>query len=346
MFKRVGVILLSLLIMSTVLVVSCSKDKKSADEESRAADEPLKLVLLVKSLGNGFFEACADGGKEAAGELGNVESIYMGPSSATAEGQIEIIETLIAQKVDGIAISANDRDALIPVTKKAMKAGIKVISFDSGIAPGGRIADLVPSETELIGRQQVKLIAELCGSKGKVGIVSATSQATNQNAWIEWMYEEIKKPEYKDMEIVEVVYGDDAADKSYREAVALMQKYPDLAGIISPTTVGVLASAKAIEDEGKAGVVQLTGLGLPSEMQHYVENGTCGQMALWNPVDLGYTSTYILEALVTGKVEGNTGDKIDAGRMGSITIGEDGVTVMGEPFVFNKGNIAKFAAMF
>ncbi len=335
-----------LLVLLTVFALVSGLAFAGGQKEAAAGGEQLKLVLLVKSLGNGFFEACADGGKEAAAELGNVESIYMGPSSATAEGQIDIIETLIAQKVDGIAISANDADALIPVAKKAMKAGIKVISFDSGINPGGRIADLVPSVTELIGRQQVKLIAELCDYRGDIGIVSATSQATNQNAWIEWMYEEVKKPEYKDMKIVEVVYGDDAADKSYREAVGLMQKYPNLAGIISPTTVGVLASAKAIEDEGKQGKVQLTGLGLPSEMQHYVENGTCGQMALWNPVDLGYTSTYILEALATGKIEGNPGDVVKAGRMGDITIGENGVTVMGEPFVFNKDNIATYAAMF
>ena len=306
----------------------------------------LKIVILVKSLGNGFFEAAIDGAEEAAGELGNAEIIYMGPSASTAEGQIEIIETLIAQQVDGIAISANDKDALIPVTKKAMKAGIKVISFDSGIAPGGRIIDLVPSVKELIGRQQVQLIAELTDYKGQIAVLSATSQATNQNAWIDWMYEEIKDAKYKDMELVEVVYGDDASDKSYREAVALMQKYPNLAGIISPTTVGVLAASKAIEDEGMKGKIQITGLGLPSEMQHYIENGTCVQMALWNPIDLGYTSTYILEALISGKVAGNEGDKIDAGRMGTIEIGKDGNAVMGTPFVFNKDNIAKFAAMF
>jgi len=336
---------LVLVLLIVALLASNALFAAGAQETAKPSGE-LRLVLLVKSLGNGFFEAVADGGKEAAKELGNVVSIYQGPSASTAEGQIEIIESLIAQRVDGIAISANDRDALIPVTKKAMNAGIKVISFDSGISVGGRIVDLAPSDEELIGRQQVQLIAELTGYKGKIGIVSATSQATNQNSWIEWMKKEITKPEYKDMQIVEVVYGDDASDKSYREAVGLMQKYPDLAGIISPTTIGVLASAKAIEDEGKKGKVQLTGLGLPSEMKQYVENGTCGQMALWNPIDLGYTSTFILEALVTGKVAGNAGDVISAGRMGNITIGKDGVTIMGTPFVFNASNIATFAKMF
>jgi rhamnose transport system substrate-binding protein len=335
--KKLFTILLALILVSGMF---------ANGQQEETADQPLKIVLLVKSLGNGFFEAVADGGVEAAEELGNVESIYMGPSSSTAEGQIDIIETLIAQRVDGIAISANDKDALIPVTKKAMAAGIKVISFDSGIAKGGRTIDLIPSVSELIGRQQVQLIAELTDYKGQIGIVSATSQATNQNEWIEWMYKEIEDPKYKDMELVEVVYGDDAADKSYRETVGLMQKYPGLTGIISPTTVGVLAASKAIEDEGLVGKVQITGLGLPSEMQHYVENGTCGQMALWNPVDLGYTSTMILEALITGKIEGNEGEMIKVGRMGEVKIGTDGVTVMSTPFVFNKENIATYAAMF
>ena len=333
-------------LFTLVLALSLVAGLFANGQQEDKGDQPLKIVLLVKSLGNGFFEAVADGGVEAAGELGNVESIYMGPSSSTAEGQIDIIETLIAQKVDGIAISANDRDALIPVTKKAMAAGIKVMSFDSGINPGGRLVDLLPSDAELIGRQQVQLIAELTGYKGQIGIVSATAQATNQNLWIDWMKEEFKDSKYSDMELVDITYGDDAADKSYREAVGLMQKYPDLAGIISPTTIGVLAAAKAIEDEGMQGKVQLTGLGLPSEMQHYVENGTCGQMALWNPIDLGYTSTIILEALITGKVAGNEGDVVSVGRMGEVKIGKDGVSIMGTPFVFTKDNIVKFAAMF
>jgi rhamnose transport system substrate-binding protein len=331
------------LVLSLIAVMAFA----NGNSDSAAADDgQYKMVLLVKSLGNGFFEACDDGAQEAAAELGNMEVVYMGPSQSTAEGQIEIIETLIAQKVDAIAISANDRDALVPVTKKAMAAGIKVISWDSGIAPGGRIIDLAPSNEEFIGRQQVQLIAELTDYKGQIGIVSATSQATNQNAWIKWMYEEVKKPEYADMEIVEVVYGDDASDKSYRETVGLFSKYPELTGIISPTTIGVLAAAKAIEDEGLQGQVELTGLGLPSEMQRYIENGTCGQMALWNPVDLGYTATYICEALITGKIDGAQGDVIDAGRMGDIPVGAEGFAVMGAPFVFDASNVADFASIF
>ena len=93
-------------LLTIVLALSLTAGIFANGQQEAKGDQPLKIVLLVKSLGNGFFEAVADGGVEAAGELGNVESIYMGPSSSTAEGQIDIIETLIAQKVDGIAISA------------------------------------------------------------------------------------------------------------------------------------------------------------------------------------------------------------------------------------------------
>lgn len=336
--KKVAVFLLIAIFASTMVFAQGA-------QEARAKDS-YDIVILVKSMGNGFFDACFKGSQEAAAELGNINTSYMGPVQTTAEGQIEIIETLIAQRVDGIAISANDADALIPVTKKAMAAGIKVISFDSGINEGGRIVDLVPSKEELIGRQQIQLAAELADYAGDVAVLSASAQATNQNAWIRWMREEIKEADYANMNLVEVVYGDDAPDKSYREAVALMNKYPNLKVIICPTTVGLLATAQAVKDEGKAGVVEVTGLGLPSEMKGYILDGTVGQMALWNPIDLGYTSTYILESLITGKANGAVGTSFNAGRMGAVTVEDKGVAVMGTPFVFNADNIEEYAQIF
>jgi rhamnose transport system substrate-binding protein len=314
---------------------------------TEGAKEGIRIAMVVKNLGNSFFEACRDGGLEAIDDLGgNIELIYQGPSTPTAEGQIEIIDSLIAQKVDAIAISANDVDALVPICKKAMNAGVKVISFDSGIAPEGRILHLAPSGDEFIGRSQVRMMAELIDYQGQIAILSASSQATNQNAWIEWMKKELEKPDYSKMELVTVVYGDDLSDKSYREAMGLFKSYPNLRGIISPTTVGIAATAKALEDAGKAGEIQLTGLGLPSEMKQYIKDGTCREMSLWNPIDLGYSATYIAYGLVTGDIKGEVGETMDVGRMGDITIGEGKVAVMSEPYVFDKSNIDKFAAIY
>jgi len=308
---------------------------------------PLKIAMVVKGMGNPFFDACRDGAEEAAKAMGDVSIIYQGPATPTAEGQIEIIDSLIAQKVDGIVISANDKDALIPITKKALSKGIKVISFDSGISPGGRLVDLVPSETPLIGKQQVELIGALIGYQGEIAILSATSQATNQNAWIDVMKKELSSnAKYSKMKLDAVVYGDDLSDKSYREAMGLFESYPNLKGIIAPTTVGVAAAGKAITDKGLIGKVQLVGLGLPSEMKAYVDNGACKQFALWNPVDLGYTATYITFDLIKKQITGKQGDVAKAGRMGDIKIGANGSAVMGLPFVFNKDNVEKFSKIF
>lgn len=174
----------------------------------------MKIALVVKALGIGFFEAAAKGAEEAAAELGGVDIIYTGPTDTTAEGQIEVINSLIAQGVDAIAISANDPDALVPSLKKAMSRGITVISWDSGVAAEGRQMHLNPSSNALIGNTIIKLASDHMPGGGDVAILSASATATNQNIWIE----EAKKvlPNYAGVNLVATVYGDDLSDKSYR----------------------------------------------------------------------------------------------------------------------------------
>jgi rhamnose transport system substrate-binding protein len=310
----------------------------------RAADGK-RIAMIVKNLGNSYFDACANGAKEAATELGGIEIIYTASAKPTAEEQIAVIDAQIAQKVDGIIVSANDADALVPVGKKAMDRGIKVMSFDSAIAPAGRLVHLSASSTPLIGAKQVQMIAKTLGGKGEVAILSAASTMTNQNSWIEAMKEEWKKPEYKDMPLVATVYGDDQDDKSYREMQGLVKAYPNLKGVISPTTIGIRSGAKAIVDGGLIGKVFITGLGLPSEMKDYVLQGACDTFAIWNPVEYGYSSTMIMADILAGKPTAE-GSKLSMGKKGETTVGKDGEAVMGEPFEFNKTNVEEFAKIF
>lgn len=310
-----------------------------------AADK-LRIAMVVKALGNGFFDACRDGGLQAAKELGNVDLIYTGPTKATAEEQIAVIESLIAEKVDAMAISADDTNALVPVCKKAMSRGIKVISFDSGIAPEGRIMHLNPSNNALIGAKCVQMMAKTLHNEGDVAILSATAQATNQNIWIEEMKKEWAKPDYAKMKLVATVYGDDVADKSYREMQGLIKSYPNLKGVIAPTSVGIVAAAKAVVDAGLVGKVYVTGLGLPSEMKGAVLAGATDTFAIWNPIDLGYSATMIAALIAEGKATGAPGTTIHVGRMGDIKIGDDGSAAMADPYTFDKSNIEQFAKIF
>jgi len=310
-----------------------------------AQADDVRIGLVVKALGIGFFEAANKGAQTAAKELGDVQVIYTGPTSTTAEGQIEVINSLVAQKVDAIAVSANDTDALVPILKKAQQRGIKVVSWDSGVATDGREIHLNPSSNDLIGQMCITLADEALkatgAEQGDIAILSATPTSTNQNIWIE----EMKKvlPQYANLNLVATVYGDDLADKSYREAVGLLKSYPDLKVIVAPTSVGIVAAAQAVQDQGLTGKVYVTGLGLPSELAGHVDAGTVKSFAIWNPIDLGYSATMIAYNLVKGN---RNGDTIDMGNMGIAHLDKEGNAAMAKPFVYNASNVHEFEKVF
>ncbi|KKC41392.1 ABC transporter substrate-binding protein [Devosia epidermidihirudinis] len=302
-----------------------------------------RIALVVKSLGNGFFDAANKGAQEAAKELG-VEVIYTGPTAATAEAQIEVINSLIAQQVDAIAISANDPDALVPALQKAMERGIKVVSWDSGVAEAGRQVHLNPSDVGLIGETIIKLAADYLPDGGDVAILSAASTATNQNAWIEAAKAAIPA-KFPKINLVSVVYGDDDSVKSTDEAKGLIASYPDLKAIIAPTTVGVVAAAQVVTDQNLIGKINVTGLALPSEFKQFIDNGASQAVALWNPIDLGYSAVYLANDLIKGE-EAKPGAKLSIGRVGEVTLDDTNSAAMAAPFEFNKSNIDEFSKIY
>jgi rhamnose transport system substrate-binding protein len=304
-----------------------------------------RIALVVKSLGNGFFDAAAKGAEQAAAELGGIEIIYTGPTSATAEGQIEIINALIAQQVDAIAISANDPDALVPALKKAMDRGIAVISWDSGVAAEGRQMHLNPSDTALIGETIFKLAADYLPDGGQVAILSASSTAANQNSWIDAGKEALPTM-FPNIELVATVYGDDDSVKSTDEAKGLIASYPDLKAIIAPTTVGVVAAAQVVTDMGLIGKINVTGLALPSEFKQFIDSGASQAVALWNPIDLGYSAVYIANALATGTATAEPGSTISIGHVGEITLDDATSAAMAAPFTFDASNIEEFSKIY
>ncbi|MCX5495226.1 rhamnose ABC transporter substrate-binding protein [Kaistia dalseonensis] len=329
--------LLKTLALGTAFALSLAAGSASAED--------IRIGLVVKSLGNGFFDAANKGALEAAKEIGGVQIIYTGPTTTTAEGQIEVINSLIAQKVNAIAISANDPDAVVPALKKAMDRGITVISWDSGVAEAGRQLHLNPSSNELIGKQLVNLTtAVLPEGKGDVAILSATSTSTNQNIWIE----EFKKAQAAapGINLVTVAYGDDLSDKSYREAVSILKNSPNVKVIVAPTTVGILAAAQAVEDQGLVGKVYVTGLGLPSELAGHVKAGSIKSFAIWNPIDLGYSATYLAYDLASGKYKAEPGVELPIGRVGKVKLGDDLQGAMSDPFVYDASNVDEFAKIF
>lgn len=337
-FLRFGILLV---LIFTILVACNQESTKSGNSNDGGGDEKSRHAIIFKSTGNPFGEKLMEGFEDAIKEVGD-EAILRAPDQPTVEGQIQIIEELIAQKVDSITIAANDYDGLQPVLSKAIKDGIKVLSTDSAVNDDSRMVHINQADPEAIGRIQIEAVAEMIDNEGEIAILSATSQAANQNLWIEWMQTELENDAYENIELVDIAYGDDLRDKSVSETEALLQSYPDLKAIIAPTTVGIAAASKVISDKGMQGEIVITGLGLPSEMAEYIDNGVSPWMYLWNPIDLGYLSGHAAHALVAGDIEGDVGDTFEAGELGSfeVTEADDGTEVLlGDPFRFDPENI-------
>ena len=322
------------LVLALMLALGCFAAMAEADQ--------IVIGVVYKQTGNPFFEAAVRGFEEAAAELG-FAIIHNGPADSSNEGQIQIIEGFIQAEVDAIAVSANDAAGLVNVLKKAMEKGIKVVSWDSAVLPEGRNLNIDPSVAKNIGRVQIEEIAKQIGYEGQIAILSAGATMDNQNTWIEYMKQELAKEEYAKIELVTIVYGDDLTDKSYQEMQGLIDTYPELKGVISPTTVGIAAAATCIQDNDLTGKIKLTGLGLPSEMAEYITAGVCEGMYLWNPIDLGYCAAYASVGMVKGEIAGTIGETFEAGRLGTIEIYDDGngnpFTIVGDPYNFTAENI-------
>lgn len=330
----------SVLAAGTAAVLALGLTACSSSEEGGGVTDDVSITVLPKNLGNPYFEASMTGAQEAGDELGAaVEEV--GPDAASPDAQVPFINTAAQQGVGALVVSANDPTAIGDALEEARAAGIKVVTFDSDTEPQFRDLFVNQASPEGIADKQLELVAEQIGGEGEIAILSASANATNQNAWIALMEEKLAS-DYPDIELVETVYGDDDDQTSFDKTAALLQSHPDLKGIVSPTTVGIAAAARYVSTSEYKGKVAVTGLGTPDQMREYVEDGTVEAFALWNPTDLGYLATQAAAALVAGDITGEEGETFTAGRLGEFTVGADGEVLLGEPFVFDESNIADF----
>lgn len=292
-------------------------------EKGQSAD----MVLLPKFLGILVFDQANEGAQEAHAELENPgELLFVGPTPENSvAGQIEIMTTSTTQGRDAVMLSNNAGDQIAPAAKDAMAAGTRVVTWDSPI-PSGEGEEVFVAQVDFgsIGVVMADMAHDLLGGAGQMAVLSATPDAANQNAWIASMQNALETDsKYADVELVDIVYGDDQSEVSYNRALALVDKYPDLGVIMAPTTVGIQAAAKAMQDEGLCDEVKVSGLGLPSEMVSYTLNGCAPAFALWDFRDLGYLTYYTAYGLATGQLTGELGETFTAGRMGDFSIEED-----------------------
>lgn len=335
--------LISALILCITTLSGCVKTAELNEEELNNT-----YVFISKNVQNGYMQKLYQGFNAACNEAG-VSALYKAPVSYSAQEQIDIVEEMIESGVKGIAIAANDAYELDEVLQKAMNSGVKVVSVDSAVNAVSRQTHIQQADPEKIGKMLMSSAYDSLGGQGGIAILSSTEHATNQNLWIEYMKKEVENnPEkYASTPIIEIAYGDDDMTKSTVETQRILEN-PQIKAVIAPTAVGIIAAAGVIRDSESS--VKLVGLGMPSQMADFIEDGTCQRMYLWNPVDIGYLAAYALNALDSGQLTGAEGETFTAGVLGdkTVTMGTDGGTevMLGDLVEFNKDNIGEWRNAF
>lgn len=348
LYKRIISVVI-ILLLSGSCAVRETADPSVSPAETITPETP-EYALLVKQKDNPYMLKMYEGFLDACAELG-AKPVFYGPDSYTAQAQIDMIEKIVeAGHTDAIAVAANDMNALEPALSHAMEKGIKVLSLDSAVNPESRMLHVQQANPEIIGRVLIQAAFKMTDGRGTAGLISSTETATNQNLWISWMHRELtENPEkYKDFILLPTRYGDDLPHTSQKVTQELLAEHPELTIIITPSVVGMLAVGQELQVSGSA--VKFTGLGLPSEIAPYIEDGRCPWMYIWNPIDIGYLAAYSADALHSGQITGSVGGTFTAGRIGQRVIlsGVDGGTevLLGDPMKFDSDNIGEWKLVY
>ena len=337
------------------LLAGCKPDEPAAPSATGAASGgatptsaappkgEIRIVYIPKNTGNPYFDGVVTGFEEASKEL-NIDFSVTAPAQPDPTAQISFIKDEVQRGANVICITPNSVDALNTVLDDARAKGVKILTVNADLTGNEihRDGSILPTDFDKLGASQIELLGSHINYSGKFAILSATTDAPDQNYWISGMKAALKDPKYAKMELVGVVYGDDKDQKSVTEAEGLLTKYPDLRGILAPTSVGVAAAAKVVESRKVSDKVIVTGLGTPNTMRRYITGGIVPAVALWSPPDMGYIAAYAATELAKGTLKLEPGAKFKAGKLGERTVGKNGVVIAGPPLVFTKENVAKY----
>lgn len=334
MSKRLLTILSILLIAALFTACTPTGNEPVADEPE--ADEPAEEVTeetytfgtVVKSIAFNWFLRMEEGVLDYGEDSGN-EAFMQGPSQADSAAQVQIIESLIAQGVDGICNVPYGVPENEPAQKKAMDAGIFVVTHEASTASEGTVHyDVEAFDNCAYGEEIMTELAALMGEEGQyVQFVGSLTNATH-NIWTDCALA-YQQENYPDMEFIGKFETKEDQEVGYNLFKDLLDTYPDLKGMQGSSAGDVVSAGRAIEEAGLNDQIAVVGTSITSYAGELLQTGAVDLAMAWDPAIAGYACNVVLEKLMNGE---EIVDGMDLGVPGfesiTILVGENGAPVI------------------
>jgi simple sugar transport system substrate-binding protein len=264
------------------------------------AQKKYTFALVPKAMNNPFFDLARDGCMAAAEEMGNVTCNYIGPGEHTEAEQVQIVQDLITQGVDGIAVAPSNAVAMGRALRAAQEAGIPVITHE-GPEQEGRTWNVELIDSVKFGEVQMQRLAKEMGEEGEYVAYVGTLTTPLHNKWADAAIA-YQKANYPKMKLVTDRFpGADEIDTSYRTTLDVIKAYPNLKGILGFGSNGPIGAGNAVREKRLGRKIAVVGTVLPSQAKPLIMDGTIREGFLWNPTDAGYAMVAVAKLVSDGK---------------------------------------------
>lgn len=284
---------------AVLTLAGCGSTGGSSSGGAASGDGAGSYVTVVKATGIGWFDRMEVGVEEWADENG-IDAREEGPSEATNEGQVEIIQNLIAQQPTAITVVPNDVAGLASVLGEAKAKDIIVVGHE-GAGMQNVDIDIEAFENTAYGAQIMDNLGECTGGTG--GYIQFVGRLTNgsHSDWVKGAYDEqqVKFPGMTRLE--DPLESEEDEEVAYNKAKEILAKYPDVKGFQGSAGTDVVGIARAVEEAGKTDSVCVMGTSIPSVSSSYLESGAIDKIFFWDPALAGKAQLQIAKMLADGQ---------------------------------------------
>ncbi len=302
------------------------------------AQDAKKIATVVKIAGIQWFNRMEEGVNQFATDTGH-EAFQVGPAQADPQQQAALIEDMIAQGVNALAVVPMSPEALEPVLKRAMDAGITVITHEAA-SQQNTAYDLEAFVNEDFGANLMEQLATCMGGEGEYAVFVGSLTSQTHNQWVDGAIAH-QQANYPNMTLV----GDknetfDDQQQAYAKAQEVLRAYPDIKGLQGSASTDVAGIGLAIEERGLEEQTCVFGTSLPSIAGQYLETGAVDGIGFWDPSVAGYAMNKLAEMVMNGET---VTDGMDLGLPGYESVTLDGKVIYGQAWVnVNKDNMAEY----